>query len=136
MYDTETFLECFCHLPDAAEEVHLGNRHGDLQDAGGDPPLVLAVHQPPELSLAVGQWLDHGPGGAVLRPDGLGSGRSSGHVDGPAGLDVDVALVGRFVDQDKVSGRDDITWATACRHLVRDCHFIVDFLHKTITQRR
>ena len=62
-------LECFCHLPDAGEKVHLSDRHGDLQDAGGDPPLVLAVHQPPELGLAVGQWLDHSPSGAILGPD-------------------------------------------------------------------
>ena len=62
-------LECFRHLPDAGKEVHLSDRHGDLQDAGGDPALVLAVHQPPELGLAIGQRLDHGPSGAILSPD-------------------------------------------------------------------
>ena len=130
VYHTETVLECFCHLPDAAEEVHLGNGHGDLQNTGGDPPLVLAVHQPPELGLAIGQWLDHGSSGAVLGPDGLGGGRGSRHVNGPAGLDVDIALVGRLEDQDKVSGRDNVTWATAGCHLVRHCHFIIDFLRR------
>ena len=87
----------------------------------------------PEFACGISQVLDHHAGGAVFGPDGLGGCWGFGHVYRPAGLDVDVALVGRLEDQDKVSGRNDVTWATAGRHLVRHCHFIVDFLHNDTT---
>ena len=45
-------------LVDAVDHLQLGGGHGDLNDAAGDHPLVVAVHEPHKLT----------PGKTVLNP--------------------------------------------------------------------
>jgi hypothetical protein len=60
-----------CQLPDAVDELELGDRHGQVEDGVGDPALVLAVHQPDELAAGriVGQGSNHLSSGTVPSPE-------------------------------------------------------------------
>ncbi len=57
-------------LPDAVDELELGDRHGQVEDGVWDPALVLAVHQPDELAAGriVGQGSNHLSSGTVPSP--------------------------------------------------------------------
>ena len=46
-------LDVLRELPDALGERELRDWHGDVQDGGGDPPAVIAVHEPDEEALVV-----------------------------------------------------------------------------------
>ena len=37
-------------LVDAVDHLELGGRHGDVDDAAGDHPLVVTVHEPHKLT--------------------------------------------------------------------------------------
>ena len=51
-------------------------------------------------------------------------------LDGAAALDEGVALEVGLEDEDKVPGRNDAAGTTLGRHLIRDGHFVVNFLKK------
>ena len=111
-------------LADALHVLELSEGHGDLEDGAGHGAVVLAVHQPDQLALALVQRLDQHRAGTVGGADEAGVLLDAvlGEVGGDAGADEGLAALAGLGDEDEVAGGDDAGGAAGLRDLVDDLH--------------
>ena len=117
-------------LADALHVLELSEGHGDLEDRAGDGAVVLAVHQPDQLALALVQRLDQHRAGTVGGADEAGVLLDAvlGEVGGDAGADEGLAALAGLGDEDEVAGGDDAGGAAGLRDLVDYLHVRADLL--------
>ena len=122
------FSKSFRHVSDTINVLHLCQGQCHLQDRGGDPSFVFTIHQPSEFALAIGQRLDGYSSRTVPGSHNFGIFRAGRMLDGTSGTYESVILGPRLHHQDKVPGRDNVTWTGCSSDLVGNGNIISHLL--------